>query len=367
MKRLEGYDVLILMFALALTCFGLVMVYSASSVMASTKFGDGFLFLKKQALFAFLGVTAMVVMMSIDYHHLKRYAGWILLVGIVLLLLVFVPGLGGKAKGASRWIRLFGFSFQPSEFAKLALIVFMAYSLEKNQDRLRNFVGGFIPYMVILMVLISILLLQRDLGAALTLFAIAFGMLMLAGSRLHHLISVVLLFMPFIGYMIVTEGYRFRRWVAFLNPWAYRKDHGFQLIQSWIGFGNGGIAGQGLGQGKQKLFFLPEAHTDFILSVIGEELGLIAVLTVIGIFALLIHRSLRVALYAEDCFGRYLAYGITLLIGLEAFVNIAVATGLAPTKGLALPFISYGGSSLLMTLAATGILLSVSRRMRGAP
>lgn len=365
MKGLEEYDMKIFMSALALTCFGLVMVYSASSVMAMTRFGDGFYFLKKQLFFMFIGMTSMVILMKIDYPVLKRWAGLILLLGFVLLLLVFVPGIGGKAKGASRWIRILGFSFQPSEFAKLSLIVFMAYSLEKNQEKLEKFVAVFIPYMVILAMMILILILQRDLGAALTLFAIAIGMLFMAGTRLHYLLSVVLLFLPFIGFMVATEGYRLRRWIAFLNPWAYRQDSGFQLIQSWIGFGNGGIFGQGLGEGKQKLFFLPEAHTDFILSVIGEELGLVAVLVVIAIFTLLVHRAIRVATGAGDTFGRFLAYGIALMIGIESLVNIAVATGLAPTKGLALPYISYGGSSLVVTLMATGILLSVSRRAKG--
>lgn len=368
MKRLDdGCDPRILLSAIALTCLGLVMVYSASSVMATTRYGDGFFFFRKQLLFALLGIVGMFGMTRLDYLLLKRCAGWILLIGIVLLLLVFIPGIGGKAKGASRWIRLFGFGFQPSEFAKPALIVFMAYSLEKNRDKLDRFVGGFIPYMMILAVLIAILVFQRDLGAALTLFAIATGMLLLAGTRVHYVLSVILLFIPFIVYLIVNEGYRLRRWVAFLNPWEHRQDSGFQIVQSMIGFGNGGIVGQGLGLGKQKLFFLPEAHTDFILAVIGEELGLLAVLTVIALFALFVHRSLQVATHAPDTFGRFLAYGIALMIGLESFVNVAVTTGLAPTKGLALPFISYGGSSLMMTLMSTGILLSVSRRTRGAP
>jgi len=366
MKSQEEYDQWILMFALVLTCFGLVMVYSASSVKALTLYGDGLYFLKKQARYAILGILAMTVAMKVDYLILKRYAGVVLLVGFILLLLVFVPGIGGKAKGASRWIRLFGVNFQPSEFAKLALIVFMAYSLEKNQEKLKKLLAGFLPYMVILAMLIGTLVMQKDLGAALTLFAIAFGMLLLAGTRLHYLLSVFLLSLPIIGFLIYTEGYRIRRWVAYLNPWEHRNDDGFQLVQSLIGFGNGGIMGQGLGEGKQKLFFLPEAHTDFILSVIGEELGLVAVLIVIAIFALLVHRAIMVATNAADTFGRFLAYGIALMIGIESVVNIAVATGLLPTKGLALPFLSYGGSSLLVTLSAVGILLSVSRRAKRA-
>lgn len=366
MKRLEGYDMIILLMAVALTSFGVVMVYSASSVMASTKFHDGFYFLKKQGFFALLGILVMLAAMKIDYHRWRRWAVPILLSCMVLLTLVFLPGIGGAVKGASRWIRLPGFNFQPSEFAKLALIIFMAYSLDKKQDKIKQLVSGFIPYMVILAFMILLLLLQHDLGAALTLFAVAFGMLFLAGTRLQYIFSVILLALPFLYLLIMGEGYRRRRIMAFLDPWKDRADSGFQIIQSWLAFGNGGIVGQGLGEGKQKLFYLPEAHTDFILSVIGEELGLIGVLVVISMFCLLVHRSIRVATYAEDTFGRYLAFGIAVLLGIEASVNIAVVTGLVPTKGLALPFISYGGSSLIMTLAAVGILLNVSSRMRGA-
>ncbi len=364
MKRLEGYDMIILLMAVALTSFGLVMVYSASSIMATKKFHDGFFFLKRQGLYAFLGFAVMLVAMRIDYHVWRRWAAPLLLCCLVLLVLVFIPGIGGTAKGASRWIRLPGFNFQPSELAKVALIMFMAYSLDKRQEKVKEFMTGFLPYMVILAMLIMLLLLQHDLGAALTLFAVAFGMLFLAGTRLQYIISVILLAIPFLYLAVMGEGYRRRRIMAFLDPWKDRADSGFQIIQSWLAFGNGGIVGQGLGEGKQKLFYLPEAHTDFILSVIGEELGLIGVLVIIAMFALLVHRSIRVALYAEDKFGRFLAFGIAILLGIEAAVNIAVVTGLVPTKGLALPFISYGGSSLIVSLLAVGVLLNVSSRMR---
>jgi cell division protein FtsW len=365
LKRLEGYDLVIMMMAVALTSFGVVMVYSASSVMAVKKYHDGFYFLKRQGLYALLGFCVMGIAMAIDYEKWRKWAVPILFVCMALLVLVFVPGIGGAAKGASRWIRLPGFNFQPSELAKVALIFYMAYSIDKRQEKVRFFSTGFLPYMLLLSIPIALLLKQRDMGAALTMFGVAILMLFVAGTRPRYIIGMAVLATPFAWYMVVTEAYRMRRITAFLNPWKDPTDSGFQIIQSWIAFGNGGVLGQGLGEGKQKLFFLPEAHTDFILSVVGEELGLIGVLVICAMFLLLVQRGIRVALQAQDNFGRFLAFGIVTLLGIEAFVNIAVVTGLFPTKGLALPFISYGGSSLIVTLFAVGVLLNVSHSMRG--
>jgi cell division protein FtsW len=343
------------------------MVYSASSVMAAKKFHDGFYFLKRQGLYALLGFGTMTLAMFVDYQTWRRLAVPLLLGCLLLLILVFVPGIGGTAKGASRWIRFPGFNFQPSEFAKIALIIYMAYSLDKKQEKVKFFSTGFAPYMVLLAILLFILLKQHDLGAALTMGVVAIIMLFTAGTRPRYILGMGVLALPFVYYLVMTESYRLRRIKAFLDPWQDPTDAGFQIIQSWLAFGNGGIIGQGLGEGKQKLFYLPEAHTDFIMSVVGEELGLIGVLVIAAMFFLLVHRSIRVALQAEDNFGRFLAFGIATLLGIEAFVNIAVVTGLLPTKGLALPFISYGGSSLIITLFAVGILLNVSSRVRGTP
>lgn len=366
LKEMERYDLVILLMAVALTCFGVVMVYSASSVMATKKFHDGFFFLKRQGAYALMGFGVMTLAMRFDYQKWKEYAVPILLGCLALLILVFIPGIGGAAKGASRWIRLPGFNFQPSELAKIALIIYMAYSLDKKQERVKLFSAGFAPYMVLLAVLLAILLKQHDLGAALTMGVVAILMLFVAGTRPRYILGMGVLAVPFICYVIMTESYRMRRIKAFLNPWEDPTDAGFQIIQSWLAFGNGGILGQGLGEGKQKMFYLPEAHTDFILSVAGEELGLIGILVIASMFLLLVLRSVRVALMAQDPFGRFLAFGIATLLGIEAFVNMGVVTGLLPTKGLALPFISYGGSSLIISLFAVGILLNVSSRMKGA-
>jgi len=364
MKKAEGYDLIIVLMVVALTCFGVVMVYSASSIMATKKFHDGFYFLKRQGIYALLGFGAMAGAMRIDYHFWKKTAIPILLVCLGLLVLVLIPGIGGSAGGSSRWIRLPGFSLQPSEMAKIAFIMYMAYSLDKKQDKVRFFSTGFLPYMVVLAVMLLLLLKQPDLGSSLTLGCVAMVMLFAAGTRLSYILSMVLLALPFLYYAVMHVDYRRRRIMAFLNPWEDPSNTGFQIIQSWIAVGTGGIFGQGLGEGKQKLFYLPEAHTDFIFSVVGEELGFVGVMVIVSMFFLLIHRGIRVALYAEDNFGRSLAFGISTLLGLEAFVNVAVVTGLFPTKGLALPFISYGGSSLIITLFAVGILLNISSRVR---
>lgn len=366
MKRLEGYDIIVLMMAVILTCFGVVMVYSASSVMAAKRFHDGFFFLKRQSLYALIGFTGMGLAMHVDYHVWKKYAVPLFLGTFVLLLLVFVPGIGGTAKGASRWIRLPGFNFQPSELAKVALIMYMAYSLEKRQDKLKQFTTGFLPYMLILGMFIVVLLAQHDMGAALTMFAVAIMMLFAAGTKVQYILGMGLVALPGVCYLVFTKAYRMRRITAFLDPWQDPTDAGFQIIQSWLALGTGGFFGQGLGEGKQKLFYLPEAHTDFILSVLGEEMGFIGVIVIASMFLLLVQRSIRVAIAAEDSFGRFLAFGISVLLGLEAFINMAVVTGLLPTKGIALPFLSYGGSSLIITLCAVGVLLNVSTRTRGA-
>jgi cell division protein FtsW len=367
LRRLEGYDLIILMMAVALTCFGVVMVYSASSIMAAKRFNDSFFFLKRQGLFAMIGFACMYGAMRTDYHVWRRLAVPILLVCLASLVLVLVPGVGGSVKGATRWIRLPGFNFQPAELAKLALIIYMAYSLDKRQDKVRFMKTGVFPYMLILGAMILLLMVQPDMGSSMTLAAVAIVMLFAAGTRLSHILSIVLFALPFVYYAVMHKEYRKRRILSFLNPWADPTDTGFQIIQSWLAFGTGGVFGQGLGEGKQKLFYLPEAHTDFILSVVGEELGFVGVVTISAMFLLLVHRSIRVSIHAEDNFGRFLAFGIAVLLGMEAFVNIAVVMGLLPTKGLALPFISYGGSSLILSLLAVGILLNVSSRMRGAP
>ncbi len=366
LKKLENYDLVIMLMAIALTCFGVVMVYSASSVMADKRYHDGFYFLKRQGLFATGGFAIMLAVMRVEYHFWKKMAVPALLLCLVLLIMVLIPGIGGKAGGSSRWIKLPGFNLQPSEMAKLALIMYMAYSLDKKQDKIKNFKSGIIPYMIVLALLIGCLAAQPDLGGALTLVAVAFTMLFAAGTRLAHIFSMILLALPLLAYKL-SHGYHKGRMDAWSNPWSDPSGKGFQIIQSWLALGTGGLFGQGLGEGKQKLFYLPEAHTDFILSVVGEELGFLGVVVIIAMFFLLVQRAMRIAVAAPDAFGRFLALGIAVLFGIEATVNMGVISGLFPTKGLALPFISYGGSSLLISLFAVGILLNISSGLKIAP
>jgi cell division protein FtsW len=365
MEVRKGFDTTILLLAVVLTCFGVVMVYSSSSIMAAKRFGDGFFFLKRQGLFAAAGFLLMAAAMHLDYHQLRRFAVPFFLLCMVLLVAVLIPGIGSHAGGASRWIRLPGFKVQPAELAKLGLVLYMAHSLSKKGEKIKSFKLGFTPYMVVLAVLLLLLLLQPDLGSAVTLALVATAMMLVAGTRVTYVASMGILALPFLYYAVMNVDYRRKRILAFLNPWEDPTNTGFQIIQSWIAVGTGGLFGNGLGEGKQKLFYLPEAHTDFIFSVIGEELGFMGVLVVAAMFLVLVLRGVRTALGAPDDFGRYLAFGVTLLLGLQAFVNIAVVLGLLPTKGLALPFVSYGGTCLITTLAAVGILLNVSSQATG--
>lgn len=365
--NLADYDLVLLLMVVALTSFGIVMIYSASSVMAAKNFHDGAFFLKRQGLFALVGFAIVAVVMRVDYRLWRKMAVPLLLVSLVLLVVVLIPGIGGKVKGASRWIRLPGFNLQPSEFTKIALILYLAYSIDKKQDRIRSLTAGFLPYMVVLMILLGLLLKQPDLGAALTLAAVTVLMLFAAGTRLVFIMGTAMVALPFVAFLIYHSAYRLKRIKAFMNPEQDPTGIGWQIIQSKYAFGAGGFFGQGLGEGKQKLFYLPEAHTDFILSVVGEELGFIGVLIIIGMFFILIQRAMRIAMAAQDSFGRFLALGIAVLFAIEAVVNMGVVTGLLPTKGLALPFLSYGGSSLLISLFAVGILLNISAGLKLAP
>ena len=365
MEVRQGHDHSLLVLAVGLTCLGIVMVFSSSSIMAVRDHGDSLYFLKRQIAYAAVGFTMMAGLMRFNYLYLRKLAVPILFGCLVLLALVLVPGIGAKIGGAKRWIRLAGFSLQPAEFAKLGLIIFMAHSLARKQDKMKSFKLGFLPYMVVLAILLAFILAQPDLGSALTLGEVAMAMMFVAGTRPVYIAGLGILAMPFLYFLVMNVDYRRRRILAFLNPWEDPSNTGFQIIQSWIAFGSGVATGNGLGESKQKLFYLPEAHTDFIFSVVGEELGFAGVIVIAAMFLLLILRGFKAATNAPDNFGGYLAFGMTLLIGIEAFVNMAVVMGLVPTKGLALPFLSYGGSSLIATLMAVGIILNVSSKTPG--
>jgi cell division protein FtsW len=350
--------------AVALLSAGVVMVYSASAIVAADRFHDPYFFLKKQLFWALLGSVAMLVAVRVDYRKLERFALPALLVAGLLLLLVLIPPIGQAINGTRRWIRLGPVSFQPAELAKLALVVYLAAFLARNQERLDDLRRGLLPPLLVGALFAGLVLVQPDLGNCLTLVALTFGLLYLAGSPVRYLGWALAPALPLLVVAILMAPYRLRRITAFWDPWADPRGSGFQIIQSWLAFGNGGLFGQGIGASRQKLFYLPESHTDFIFAVVGEELGFIGAAAFVALFAILIWRGLRIGLRTAEPFGAYLALGITLLIATQTLVNLGVVTGLLPTKGLPLPFISFGGSALSMTMLSTGVLLNISQHAR---
>lgn len=356
----KPFDVYLLFATLLLVLMGLVMVFSSSAVLARENFHDSYYFLKKEILFVVIGLTLMMLAKSIPYRIYWKGVYPMMLVTLLLLILVLIVGDSGSS-GVRRWIRLGAFSFQPSELAKLVVIIFVAYALAKKREKIREFKKGFLPILILTGLYMLLILAQNDLGSAVTMGIIVGLMLFISGTRLAYLLGACLVAAPLVYYMIFTVDFRRQRILAFLDPWRYQLDSGFQIIQSFVAFKSGGLTGVGLGEGKQKLFYLPEAHTDFIFSVVGEELGLVGILVVIALFTFFIFRGLLITLRTRDLFGLYLAFGITCLIGVQAFINMGVVMGLLPTKGLALPFVSYGGSSLITSLLGVGILLNISR------
>ena len=353
----------ILLASLLLTGFGIVSVYSASAIIAMERHQDPYFFLRRQMLFALCGVLAMWVAVQVDYRQLQRWAPLSLVITLILLGAVFVPLLGKEAGGAKRWLQVGRFSFQPAELSKLTLILYLAHCLAAQQswrgryNRHDCFVAGIIG-----MFFLGTLL-QPDLGTAILLLEIAVIVLFIAGVPLRHLVSLLVVALPFLYVALVHVGFRWRRLLAFWDPWAARLDAGFQTVQSLLAFGNGGLTGVGPGASKQKLFFLPEAHTDFVFAVIGEEFGFVGSIAVLGCFGILLWHGMAVAGRSQNLFARYLAAGITSMVVLQAVMNVAVVVGFLPTKGLPLPFVSYGGSSLVVTHVSVGILLGISARL----
>ena len=345
---------------IGLIAFGVVMVYSASAVYAGNMFGNGYHFLVRQTVFALLALVVLAVFTRIKIDWLRASTYPVLLIGVLLMLAVAL-GFGRSAGGATRWLAVGPVNVQPAELAKLAMIMWLAHSLAKKAHRVRTFSIGFLPHVIVAGLLMLLCLAQPDFGSAVMIALLTFVVLFAAGARAGYLLGGVLLALP-IGYAaIASSPYRMRRIMAFLEPFEHRQGAGYQITESLMSFGSGGWTGVGLGDGRQKLLFLPEAHTDFISAIVGEELGFIGVMLLCGAFAWVVLRGLRAAWRVQDEYAGYLAAGMTLFIGLQAFTNLAVATGLVPTKGLALPFVSYGGSSLLVNAAAAGIILNVSR------
>ncbi len=359
--RPKSLDFICFFTVIALLSFGVVMVYSSSAVSAYVNFNDSYYFFKRQLVWGTLGFIAMLFTLSIDYHVWRKLATPALLVTIVLLILVLIPGLGKVVNGARRWLGFGSLYLQPSEIAKISMVLYSSANLARHQEKITSFLKGLLPQLVILLVIFGLILKEPDLGTALVIGGTVFVMLFAAGARLSHLTSLGLVGVVGIIAAIILEPYRLKRLLAFSNPWADPLDTGYHIIQSLYALGSGGLFGVGLGRSREKFLYLPEPHTDFIFAILGEELGFIGTIAVILLFFLFAWRGFKIAIAAPDIFGSLLATGITTMIVVQALMNIAVVTASMPVTGIPLPFISFGGSALIFTLAGVGILLNISR------
>ena len=358
-------DPLILGITVALSLGGLVMVFSASGVVAEMKYGDSTHYLQRQIVWIVLGFGVLFVGSQIDYRQWKQWVPWIVLGCVGGLLLVLA--VGPQIHGARRWLTFGFFSIQPTEMAKLAVVIYLAAFLANPNRRITDWRRGFLPPVVVVSSLCFLIVVEPDLGSIVVIGLVFVCMMYMAGARLRHLACLALPMMLGFLALIVISPERWERLTSFLNPFQDREGAGYQLVQSLLALENGGVFGVGLGQGKQKLLYLPEGHTDFVLALVGEELGLIGTLGLLGLFVILVLKGFRVAALASDVFGRFLALGITMLLAMQAMINAGVVSGMLPTKGLTLPLVSYGGSSLLTTMLAIGILLSIARQGRAGP
>jgi cell division protein FtsW len=359
LRRTGSLDSVLAAAAIALLGFGVVMVYTSSVVEATTTFRDPEYFLVRQAIYAVAGLVILLVASRFDYHRIKPFTYPIL--GIVTFLMILsVTGFGHTGGGAARWLSLGPIHIQPSEAAKLALICWLAYSLEKKREKMKSFSIGMLPHFLMAGFLMVLCLKQPDFGGAVVLLFLTFALLFVAGARLGYLLGAGMLGAVFAAWAVRFTSYRWERMLAWFNMSEHRQDLAYQPFQSVMSFGSGEFWGLGLGKGLQVLY-LPEAHTDFISAIIGEELGFIGILGLCALYTLIVARGVRAALRAEDEYGSYIAFGISVLFGAQALVNLSVAMAMLPTKGLTLPFVSFGGSSLLVSSAAMGVLLSVSR------
>ncbi|SPD73627.1 Lipid II flippase FtsW [uncultured Desulfobacterium sp.] len=358
----SGYDYMIIVPVILLVIFGLVFVYSASSHLAEHRLGDSCYYLKRQAVFCLLGFLMMIIARKVPCTAYSRIVYPLLLISLILLFLLYIPSLGYKVGGAARWFRMGGISFQPAEFAKISLAVYLAYSVAKKGSDMATFSRGLLPHLILGGIFMFLIVGQPDLGTAVIIACWIFILLFVGGVKVWQLSLLVFLGSMAAWQLVMRADYRIKRLMAFIDPWEDRQGIGFQIIHSFLAFGSGGFMGAGIGNSKQKLFYLPEPHTDFALSIIGEEMGFVGVALVIILFVILIAGGIKTALNARDLYSSYLALGLICMIGLQAVVNMGVVMGLLPTKGLTLPFVSYGGSALIFNLFSVGILLNISSR-----
>lgn len=344
-----------------LISIGVVMIYSASAIYANEQMKDSAYFLKRQLVYLSIGAVLAYLASAVNYRAMRRHAKKILGLVILMLVIVLVPHIGHSSGGARRWFKILGFSFQPSEFLKLAVIFYFADFLDRRREHLSDLKRTVMPALFVVGICAGLVFLQPDLGTAVTVALVAFLLFFVAGFKVAHLVTTALLALPGLAYAMLAKPYRRKRILAFFNPWEDPRGVGFQIIQSFLAFGSGGVFGVGLGQSQQKLFYLPESHTDFIFSIIGEELGFLGAGAIVVLFIVFVFAGMVIVMRTPSFFSQLFALGLVALIGLEAIINIGVSLGALPTKGLSLPFISYGGSALLVNLTAVGFLMNISK------
>ena len=364
MRKYHQPDLVLLGAILALLGIGFIMVYSSSAVRGFIQFDDPYHYLKMEIMWATMGLVAMFLSMRIDLHWLRKFAKPALFVAIALLIAVKIPGIGRKVNGADRWIGLGPMSIQPSEVIKLSMILIMSHILALNPHMIVSFRKGVLPILTLLGLIAGLIMLQPDLGTTLVVAGTTFFMLIAAGARVSHILALAGTGLGLVVAAIAAAPYRMQRIFAFLDPWADPLGNGYQTIQALLALGPGGLFGLGLGQSRQKFLYLPENHTDFIFAMIGEELGFIGATLIILLFFLFAWRGFRVAMRAPDAFAGFMAVGLTAMVSIQAMINMGVVSGVLPVTGITLPFISYGGTSLVFTMIGVGLLLNISREAR---
>lgn len=363
MKR-KHIDIILLVAVLTISIFGIIMVYSSSYVWAEYKFNDAFKFVKHQGLFFLVGLFLMSIIVKIDYKTYEKYSNKILLGCLILLILVIIPGIGTVRNGSRSWFGIGSFGIQPSEFAKLGLIIFISKYMSKNEKNLKDIKRGVLPILGLVLLVFGLIMLQPDFGTGVIILMTSIGLLFVGGVNFKFFFKIAIVGVIGIVALIAVAPYRLERILSFLNPWSDPLGSGFQIIQSLYAIGPGGLFGYGFLNSRQKHFYLPEPQTDFIFSIISEEFGFMGVIIVATLFLTIIVRGFRIARKTNDLFGKYVAFGITFGLAFQACLNLMVVVGLIPVTGVTLPFLSYGGSSLLITLCSMGILLNISKFSR---
>ncbi|HIO22107.1 MAG TPA: putative lipid II flippase FtsW [Nitrospirales bacterium] len=360
-RREPAGDQVLIIVTVLLLAVGIMMMYSSSALLAQRRYEDTAFFLKRQSIWISVGLIMLYAVSHFQHRYWRKLIGPLLCIGLALLAVVLFSPLGEPINGARRWIRLGVMTIQPSEMIKVILIVYLACYLAGRGERIQSFVQGALPVVFVVGVFVSLIMCQPDLGTAVVILTVTGGMLFIGGVPVRHLAGLSTAALAMCAYLVTQTAYQRQRVLTFLNPWDDPMDSGFQTIQSMLAIGSGGIWGMGLGEGNQKRLFLPEPHTDFIFAVLAEELGLIGGMMVLGLYGVLIWRGFRIAWGSNDLLGYYLAYGITLLFSIQVLINVGVVSGMLPAKGLTIPFLSYGGSAIVMNLVAIGILISISR------